>query len=84
MDSFMGRGNLYIQLVKVLYCKLLTNGKQLLAFSLEVRPGTETQSQKWEVRVLPLCHHGPKLFTIKRHLRNLGNQEILRNISQVS
>ena len=39
--SFMGRGNQYIQLVKVLYCKLLTNGKKLPAFPLEVGPGTE-------------------------------------------
>ena len=57
--SFMGRGNQYIQLVKVLYCKLLTNGKQLPAFPLEVGPGTELQSQRWEVRVLQLCHRGP-------------------------
>ena len=34
----MGKGIQYIQLVKVLYCKLLTNGKQLPAFPLEVRP----------------------------------------------
>ena len=39
--SFMGRGNQYIQLVKVLYCKLPTDGKQLPAFPLEVRLGTE-------------------------------------------
>ena len=32
MGSFMGRGNQYIQLVKVLQCKLP-------AFPLEVRPG---------------------------------------------
>ena len=31
----MGRGNQYIQLIKVLYCKLLTNGKQLPALPLE-------------------------------------------------
>ena len=46
MGSFVGRGNHYIQLVKVLYCKLLTNRKQLPAFPLEVRPGTEPQSQR--------------------------------------
>ena len=57
--SFMGRGNQYIQLVRVLYCKLATNGKQLSVFPLEVRPGTELRSQRWEVRVLPLCHRGP-------------------------
>ena len=26
--SFMGRGNQFLKLVKVLYCKLLTNGKR--------------------------------------------------------
>ena len=29
MGSWKGRGNQYIQLVKVVYCKLPTNGKQL-------------------------------------------------------
>ena len=42
MGSFMGRGNQYIQLVKVLYCKLLTNDKQPPAFPLEVGPGTNS------------------------------------------
>ena len=37
--SFMGRGNQYIQLVKVLYCKPPTTGRQLPAFLLEVKPG---------------------------------------------
>ena len=54
--SFMGRGNQYIQLVNVLYCKLPTNGKQLPAFPLEVGPGFELRSQKLEARVLPVCH----------------------------
>ena len=36
--SLKGRGNQYIQFVKVLYCKLLTNGKQLPVFQLEVEP----------------------------------------------
>ena len=56
MGSWKGRGNQYIQLVKVLYCKLPTNDKQLPAFPLEVEPSTELRPQKWEVRVLPLCH----------------------------
>ena len=60
MSSFMGRGNQYIELVKVLYCKLPTNSKQLPAFPLEVRPAIKLRSQKWLARVLPLCHHGPK------------------------
>ena len=60
--SWNGRGNQYIQLVKVLYCKLLTNDKQLPAFPLEVGSGTEPQPQRWEARVLPLCHRGPLRF----------------------
>ena len=60
--SWKGRGNQYIQLVRVLYCKLLTNGKQLPAFPLEAMPGTEPRPQKWEARVLPLCHHGPLVY----------------------
>ena len=52
--SVIGRGNQYIQLVKVLYCKLPTNGKQLPAFPLEVGPGFELQSQRQEARVLPV------------------------------
>ena len=57
--SWKGRGNQYIQFVRVLYCKLLTNGKQLPAFPLEAVPGTEPRPQRWEARVLLLCHHGP-------------------------
>ena len=60
--SWKGRGNQYIQFVRVLYCKLPTNGKQLPAFPLEAVPGIEPRPQRWEARVLPLCHHGP-LFT---------------------
>ena len=37
--SWKGRGNQYIQFVRVLYCKLLTNGKQLPAFRLEAVRG---------------------------------------------
>ena len=59
MGSWEDRGNQYIQLIKVLYCKLQTNGKQLPAFPLEVRLVAKPQSQRWEVRVLPLCHRGP-------------------------
>ena len=39
--GWKGRGNQYIQLVRVLYCKLPTNGKQLPALQLEAVPGTE-------------------------------------------
>ena len=58
MGSWKGRGNQYIQYVKVLYCKLPTNGKQLPAFPLEGMPGTKPRPHRWEARVLPLCHNG--------------------------
>ena len=40
MGSLKDRGNQYIKFVRVRYCKLLTNGKQLPAFPLEAVPGT--------------------------------------------
>ena len=57
--SWKGRGNQYIQFIRVLHCKLPTNDKQLPAFPLEAMPGTEPRPQRWEARVLPLCHRGP-------------------------
>ena len=41
------------------FCKLPTNGEQLPALTLEAVPGIEPRPQRWEARVLPLCHHGP-------------------------
>ena len=46
--SWKGRGNQYIELVKVLYWKLQTNGKQLPPFPLEAVPGTELQPPRWD------------------------------------
>ena len=60
MGSWKGRGNQYIKFVRVLYCKLPTNGKQLPALPLEAVPGIEPRPQRWEARVLPLCHRGPQ------------------------
>ena len=57
--SWKGRGNQYIQFARVLYCKLPTNGKQLPAFPLKAMTGIEPRPQRWEARVLPLCHRGP-------------------------
>ena len=56
MGSFMDRGNQYIHLVKVLYCELALNGKQLPSFKLEVRPGFKLRSQVGgeSVTTLPL------------------------------
>ena len=56
--SVVARGNQYIQLVKVLYCKLLTIGKQLPAFLCKVK-GLNSRPQRWEVSVLLLHHHDP-------------------------
>ena len=47
MGSWKGRRNQYIQFVRVLYCKLPTNGKQLPAFPLEAVPGIEPRPQRW-------------------------------------
>ena len=67
--SWKGRGNQYIEFVRVLYCKLPTNGKQLPALTLEAVPGIEPWPQRWEVQVLPLCHHCP-VFTSKTSTTN--------------
>ena len=49
--SRKGRGNQYIHLVKVLYCKLHTNSKQIPAFPQLPRLGTEPWPQRWETTV---------------------------------
>ena len=57
MGSWKGRGNQYIQFVRVLYCKLPTNGKQLPAFPHKAMMGIEPQPQRWEARVKTCCKH---------------------------
>ena len=57
--SWKGRGNQYIEFARVVYCKLPTNGKQLPAFPLTPMTGIDPRPQRWEARVLLLCHHGP-------------------------
>ena len=73
MGSWKGRGNQYIQSIRVLYCKLPTKAKQLPAFPLEAMLGIEPRPQRWEARVLPLCHRGTlggtKVMGIKKGLR---------------
>ena len=68
--SWKGRGNQYIQFIRVLYCKLPTNGKQLPAFPLEAMPGIEPRPQRWEARVIPLCHRGPPKFIFRSQLES--------------
>ena len=67
--SWKGRGNQYIEFARVLYCKLPTNGKQLPAFPHQAMTGIEPRPQRWEARVLPLCHRGPMKMKdfIKEH-----------------
>ena len=57
--SSKGRGTQYMQFARVVYCKLPTNDKQLPAFPLKAITGIEPRPQRWEARVLPLCHRGP-------------------------
>ena len=64
----------YSSVYSVLYCKLPTNGKQLPAFPLEAVPGTGPRPQRWEARVLPLCHRDPyKTYTLKLLLMKISN-----------
>ena len=73
MGSWKGRGNQYIQFARVLYCKLPTNGKQLSAFPLKAMTGIEPRPQRWEARVLPLCHHGPSvIFQLSSYFAHLS------------
>ena len=58
MGSALVRGNQYIQLVKVLYCKLPNIGKQQPTFLHTVR-GLNCRPQRWEASVLALCQCGP-------------------------
>ena len=58
--DFVGRGNQYIQFIKVLYCKLPTIGKQLQTFPHKIW-GLNRQPQRWKVSVLSLRHRGPIL-----------------------
>ena len=72
--SWKGRGNQYIQFARVLYCKLPTNGKQLPAFPLKAVTGIESRPQRWEARVLPLCHRGPLFTTVGFKLGDGGEK----------
>ena len=62
--SWKDRGNQYIEFARVLHCKLPTNGKQLPAFPLQTMTGIEPRPQRWEARVLPLCHRGEGHYVI--------------------
>ena len=55
MGSWKGTGNQYIQLVKVLYCKLPTNGKRLPVFPFEVEQGSEHDTSCMASSVSFMC-----------------------------
>ena len=63
----MARGNQYIQLVKVLYCKLQTIGNQLPTFPKKVR-GLSHRPQRWEAHALPLYPYDPWFNCITKNL----------------
>ena len=78
-DCLMGTGNQYIQLVKVLNCKLPTISYQL-ATSKNIGScfcGFEYRPQTWEMSVLPLCHCGPlwNVITKEYKIRNPHTKE---------
>ena len=60
-SSFMGRRNQYIQLVKVLYCKLLSIGKQLSTFPHTVR-GLNHRPRIWKASVVSCATLAPVMF----------------------
>ena len=65
--SWKGRGNQYIQFVRVLYCKLPTNGKQLPAFPLETVRGSNPGLRGGRREC---CHRGPtKDFKTRSHYK---------------
>ena len=75
-----------------MYCKLPTNGMQLPAFPLKAVTGIEPRPQRWEARVLPLCHRGPyspskctdKILFEKFGWRSLLRQARYENKGQTS
>ena len=71
MGSWKGRGNQYIQFVRVLYCKLPTNGKQLPAFpscTIEYNRGSKQcidDGRVFDMTTLNITTNGSKII---RHI----------------
>ena len=70
MGSFVGRGNQYIKLMKVLYCKLSNIGKQLPTLPHKVRH-LNRRPQRWEVSALPLRHCGPSRDSLNMYTQDV-------------
>ena len=85
MGSWKGRGNQYIQFARVLYCKLPTNSKQLPGFPLKTMMGIEPRPQRWEARVLLLCHHGPQISSLKHDIcdHNVAQYVVMKKLKQL-
>ena len=71
--SFMGRGNQYIQLVKVLYCKLPTNSKQLPAF-----PGFRTPISEVGGKSVTTLPPWPLLVVVNNTMKSTKNRYVNR------
>ena len=82
--SWKGRGNQYREFVRDLYCKLPTNDKQLPAFPLEAMLGTKPRPQRWEARVLPLCHRGPPTAPVHYSAVTLKNKKTVTEAKESS
>ena len=83
MGSWKGRGNQYIELARVLYCKLPTKGKQLPAFPHKALTGIEPWPQRWETRVLPLCHSGSLADKWNKWIKRMENLLIAEDITDI-
>ena len=63
--SWKGTGNQYIQFVRVLYCKLPTNSKQLPAFPLEAVQGIKPATvAPWEVVKVKFLMNSDMILTV--------------------
>ena len=80
--SWKGRGNQYIEFVRVLYCKLPTNGKQLPAFPHKALTGIKPRPQRWEASVttLPPWPLGGK----KRKSDTAGGSKSTKSTAKIS
>ena len=75
--SWKGRENPCIQLVKLLYCKLKTNGKQLLTVTLVVRPGGECVTIVSQLPLITTTVGGPKIFSENLNRKKIVNSHVI-------
>ena len=68
IGSWKGRGNQYIQFVRVLYYKLPTNGKQLPAFPLEAMLGIEPGLRGGRRE----CYHSATVAPLMKYIKHVS------------